>query len=123
MNQPSVLAAFERIRSAMLANDADTLRAAVAADYLGSDAGGRSHDREGMLAAYGPGGVRLELFEVSALETRSWADSALLLGNASIRGSWGDQTFEHDLRFLDVYVRRDGAWLLIASHVAERAAG
>jgi hypothetical protein len=123
VNDPTILAAFERIRSAMLANDADALRAAVAADYLGSDAGGRAHDREGMLAAYGPGGVRLELFEVPALEIRSWADTALLLGDARIRGSWGDQTFAHDLRFLDVYVRRDGAWLLIASHVAERAAG
>ncbi len=50
----NVLEVFHRIRKAMLANDADTLRDLVAEDYQGCDAGGQPHDRALMVKSYGP---------------------------------------------------------------------
>lgn len=104
----------------MLANDAEVLAAHVAEDYRGCDAGGRQHGRDLMLSAYGPGGVRLSAFDVSELHTTSWSDTVLVTGCAWIRGTYRDQQFEHQLRFLDVYARRAGAWQLVASQVTDR---
>ena len=114
-----VLGLFERIRLAMLANDAETLRACVAEDYQGSDAAGRAHDRDVMLAAYGPGGVRLDVFEISEMRTRSWSDTVLLTGLARIHGYYEGIEFDHTLRFLDVYARRGGSWWLAASNATD----
>ena len=110
---------FESIRRAMLHNDIDTLRNHVAEDYRGSDAGGRPHGREDYLAAYGPGGVALEAFEVSDLETRAWSDTVLITGSTMIRGFYQEQEFEHSARFLEVYRFDDGAWKLVASSVTD----
>jgi hypothetical protein len=116
-----VLNTSETIRRAMIDHDVETLVRYVAEDYRGSDAGGRLHDRELMLSAYGPGGVTLDLFEVDQLEARGWAETTLLEGIARISGRWQDQSFAHNLRFLDVYVRRDGRWQLVASQSTDIA--
>jgi ketosteroid isomerase-like protein len=121
--QSDVLKVFEEIRRAMLTNDADVLGGYVADDYRGSDAGGRSHGREQYLAAYGPGGVALETFDVSDLQTTAWTDTVLVTGVALIRGAYQDQRFEHRLRFLDAYRHRDGAWQLVASSATDVAEG
>jgi hypothetical protein len=121
--EAAVLEIFHRIRSAMLRNDAAVLAAHVAEDYRGSDAGGRAHGRQLMLSAYGPGGVKLDAFEVSEVETRSWADTVLVTGVARIGGSYQLETFAHTLRFLDVYARRDGRWQLLASQATDIVEG
>jgi ketosteroid isomerase-like protein len=121
--QADVLKTFDEIRRAMLANDAAVLSRHVADDYRGSDAGGRSHGREQYLAAYGPGGVTLETFDVSDLRTTAWTDTVLVTGVALIRGAYQDQRFEHRLRFLDVYRQRDGAWRLVASSATDVVEG
>jgi hypothetical protein len=116
-----VLQIFENIRRAMLANDSETLQRYVAENFCGSDAGGRPHGREEYLVAYGPGGVALDEFEVSGVETRSWADTVLVTGTTLIRGTYQDQEFEHRARFLDVYRFQNDAWQLVASSVTDIA--
>ena len=118
-----VLEIFDQIRGAMLTNDAAALGRLVADDYRGSDAGGHSHDRAQYLAAYGPGGVSLETFDVSELDTTAWTDTVLVTGVALIRGAYQDQRFEHRLRFLDAYRHRDGAWQLVASSATDIVEG
>jgi len=115
----NVLDVFERIRRAMLSGRADEIREHVAEDYRGSDAGGQLHDRDLMLHLYGPGGIDLEVFDAPEVQVKNLGDTALLSGIASIRGEYHGVRFAHELRFLDVYVRRDSAWQLIASHVTD----
>ena len=116
----AVFEVFHAIKAAMRANDPKPLQAHVAEDYQGSDAGaGRLHDRELMLTLYGAGGIGLEEFEVSEVETKSWAGTVLVSGKAFIRGAYGEHTFEHTLRFLDVYAERGAGWKLVASHVTD----
>ena len=114
-----VLRIFEEIRHAMLNNDIAPLESHVAEDYQGCDAGGRVHGRDLFLEAYGPGGVELETFEASEVETTSWSDTVLVRGAALIRGRYGEYDFEHTLRFIDVYGRREETWRLVASHVCD----
>ena len=118
-SESQVLQVFESLRSAMLSNDAETLRSHVAEDYRGSDAGGRLHHRDDYLAAYGPGGVALTSFEASDLHTAAWGDTVLVSGIVELRGAYRDQEFEHRSRFLDVYRRRNRDWELVASSVTD----
>ncbi len=118
-NTKQALEIFGEIRQAMLENDVEPLRRHVAEDYQGCDAGGRVHGREMYLEAYGPGGVELDSFGVHEIESTSWSDTVLVRGAASIRGRYGEHSFEHELRFLDVYARRHNNLQLVASHVCD----
>lgn len=117
--ETEVRSIFDRIRQAMLNNDVETLRTFVAEDYRGSDAGGRDHGRDHYLEAYGPGGVKLDEFGISDIDTTSWGDTVLVRGVATIRGRYGEHEFEHTLRFLDVYALRTENWQVVASHVCD----
>ncbi len=121
--QTEVLTVFSKIQQAMLSNDAEKLLEHVADDYRGVDAGGRAHGRDLMISAYGPGGVKLEIFEVSEVETTGWESTVLVSGIAWIRGTYGDIEFEHRLRFLDVYAHREASWRLVASQVTDIVEG
>ncbi len=76
-----------------------------------------------LLEAYGPGGVRLLKYETSDVTARIVGDVGLVMGLGALAGRYGDQTFQHDLRFLDVYVHRGSAWLLLVSQVTELQPG
>jgi hypothetical protein len=121
--ESEVLAVFSTIQQAMLSNDAEALLRHVAEDYRGVDAGGRAHGRDLMVNAYGPGGVGLDIFEVSEVETTAWEGTVLVSGNAWIHGTYRDIDFEHRLRFLDVHAHRGTSWQLVASQVTDIAEG
>ena len=118
-SEEQILEIFDELRRAMLANDIEPIRARVADDYRGSDAGGRAHGRDLFLQAYGPEGVGLDTFDASEVETVAWTDTVIVTGAARIHGRYEEQEFEHQLRFLDVYARRLGEWQLVASQVCD----
>ena len=109
----------EAIRHALLCNDVDALLLLLAEDYCGFDPAGNRQDRSVLLQAYGPGGVQLSEFETSDVTTQLLGDVGLVMGLGVLSGRYHDHHFEHHLRFLDVYVRRGHAWLLLVSQVSE----
>lgn len=117
--EKQVLEIFETLRLAMLANDTAPLEIHVAEDYTGCDAGGRVHGKPLMISAYGPGGVKLEEFETQEVETKSWQNTVIVSGNCIISGTYGEEVFRHESRFMDVYAFRDSEWKLIASQITD----
>ena len=118
-----LLEASAAIRHALLGNDADSLTRLVADDYCGFDPTGCRQDRSMLIRAYGPGGVRLLKYETTDVTARIVGDVGLVMGLGALSGRYGDVAFEHDLRFLDVYVHRGSAWLLLVSQVTELQTG
>jgi hypothetical protein len=51
--------------------------------------------------------------------TRIVGDVGLVMGLGTLSGTYGEHQFEHELRFLDVYVRRGSTWRLSVSQVTE----
>ena len=76
-----------------------------------------------LIQAFGSGGVRLLKYETSDVTTRIVGDVGLVMGLGTLDGTYGGHHFQHNLRFLDVYVHRGGAWLLSASQVTELPIG
>lgn len=45
-------------------------------------------------------------------------DTALIVGVTHVRGKAGGEAFAADFRYTDTWIRRDGRWLLAASHAS-----
>ena len=118
-----LLRAIEDTRQALLSNDAVALTRLLADDYCGVDPNGSRQDRAMMLQAYGPGGVQLHTYETSDVATRIVGDVGLVMGVGTLSGTYGGCQFEHNLRFLDVYVHSGSTWLLSVSQVTELGRG
>lgn len=105
-----LLAAFRAVRDALLARDVPVLRELYAEDFRAHSLQGGVEDRGAVLAAYGQGGVHLDLFEVEDLSVEVFGEVGILTGLGSISGSYERTEFRHRVRFVDIFVRRDGRW-------------
>ncbi len=114
-----VLEAFNGIRDALRAGDTAALTQLIAEDYRGFDLRGNPEDRKIILEVYRPGGAKLTTFEVEGLATRVIGDVGLVTGRGTIGGEYGDDTFQHTVRFMDVFARQGSTWRLIASQNTE----
>ena len=115
--EKSLLDAFEEIKNALVSSDVDRLKEMIAEDYCGFDPNGDPGDRSLILEAYAPGMTKLDKYDVEDIETRIVGEIGIISGKGYIAGSWGELEFSHDLRFIDIYVIRDGSWKLYLSQV------
>ena len=105
----------QRLAEAERRGDVRVLEKLIAADYMGYDPAGRPQDRPGVLRAYAEGGVRVTALVQSDLRVRVVGEVGLVAGVSEFQGRQREEPFDFRLRFLDVYVWRDGRWQLIAS--------
>jgi ketosteroid isomerase-like protein len=118
-SEDQVLEAFDKIRDALWAGDTDALTQLIAEDYQGFDLRGNPEDRKIILEVYRPGGAKLTTFEVEELATRVIGDVGFVTGRGTIGGEYGEDTFQHTVRFMDVFAKRGSNWQLIASQNTE----
>lgn len=114
-----LLAAFRAVREALLAGDRAAIRALYAEDFRGHSLQGEVEGLNDVLAAYGPGGVRLDVFEVEDLSVEVFGEVGLLTGLGQISGRFEKSEFRHRVRFVDIYLRRDGRWRYYFSQSTE----
>jgi len=87
----------------------------VAPDYIGYDPAGRAQDRARVRQAYADRTVRITALAQRDLHARVLGETGLVSGVSAFQGKQGGEAFDFTLRFLDVYVWRDGRWQLVAS--------
>jgi ketosteroid isomerase-like protein len=114
-SESTLLNAAERLAEAERKGDLLALEQLLAADYHGYDPAGRPQDRAGVLHGYAAGGVRLTNLRQTEVQARVLGDTGLVAGINAIQGQQGNEHFDFRLRFLDVYVWRDGRWQLVMS--------
>ncbi|MBP7707057.1 MAG: nuclear transport factor 2 family protein [Candidatus Aminicenantes bacterium] len=118
-DRDSLLAAFMAVRDALLAGDTEALRALYAEDFRSHSLRGEVEGREAVLEAFGPDGVRLDIFEVEDLAVEVLGDVGILTGLGSIGGRFDRTEFRHRVRFVDIFLRRDGRWRYLFSQSTE----
>ncbi len=116
-SEEQLMLTFDRFRDALFDSDTKALREIVAEDYQGFDPQGQVRDYEMVLEAYRPGGVKLEAYEVEDLEKRIVGDVGIITGKGRIQGTYAEHEFAHHVRFLDLYVQKNGRWRLYLSQV------
>lgn len=117
--EKEVLETYNRLKAALCENNMVVLEKLYAEDYRGIDNRGQSHDRAVILQAYGKDGVSLEKFEEDDLRVQVFDRVGIVTGRGYVSGRYGNETFEHDLRFCDIYVRRQDAWQIIYAQATE----
>jgi len=114
-----LLAAFRAVRDALIAGDTEALQGLYAEDFRSHSIRGDVEGREAVLEAFGPGGVRLDMFEVEDLEVEVFGEVGILTGLGSISGRFDRTEFRHRVRFIDIYLWRDGRWRYYFSQSTE----
>jgi len=109
-DRKSLLDAFHAVRDALLSNDMERLRDLYGEDFRSHSIRGEVEGREAVLEAFKPGGIRLEMFEIEDLSVETIGDVGLLTGLGSMSGRSDNAEFRHRVRFIDVFLRRDGRW-------------
>ncbi len=116
-SEERLLSAFECFRKALFDSDVAALRALIADDYQGFDPQGRRQSKEMILEAYRPGGVALDRYDVEDIQTRIVGDVGIVTGTGRVEGRYAEDRFAHHVRFVDLYVHRDGGWQLYVGQV------
>ena len=122
-DKTQLLEAFDRLKEAMFANDVETLDQLMAEEYVGYDPSGNPQDKALSLDAYSPGNAELDKYDVKEVDARVIGEVGIITGKGYIHGTFAGAEFEHDLRFLDLYIHRDGRWQLYLSQVTPLGAG
>jgi hypothetical protein len=116
-SEEQLLLTFEKFRKALFDSDTQALREMIGEDYQGFDLHGQPQDMKMILDAYCPGGVKLDSYDVEDLDTRIIENVGIITGTGRIQGTYAGHKFGHHVRFLDLYVQRDGRWRLCMSQV------
>lgn len=109
-NLESLMDAFHAVRDGLLANDTESLRDLYDEDFRSHSIRGDVEGREAVLEAFKPGGIRLEMFEIEDLAVETIGEVGLLTGLGSLSGRSDNTEFRHRVRFVDVFLWRDGRW-------------
>lgn len=100
------------------AGNADALRRTLTADFTLVDSHGNVTNLKQNLAEVAAREPFYEEFRNHDQQVRLYGDAALIVGITSIRGRAGGEPFAADFRYTDTWIRRDGKWLLAASHAS-----
>jgi ketosteroid isomerase-like protein len=100
------------------AGDATTLRKHLDATFTLTDSHGEVTDLERNIADVAKRDPYYDEFRNHEQKVRLYGDAAIITGITTIKGRSGADTFAADFQFTDTWVRRDGHWLLAASHAS-----
>jgi hypothetical protein len=112
-----LLETFDKLRNALFTNDVQMLKWLMTEEYVGFDPLGNPQDLKMSLDAYQPGCAQLDRYDAEEIEARVIGEVGIITGKGYIHGTFAGSEFEHNLRFLDLYIHREGRWQLYLSQV------
>ena len=102
--------------------DAGTLRKDLDVTFTLTNSHGEVSDFAQNLAEVASREPRYEIFRNHDQQVRVYRDAAIVTGITTVKGTSKGDAFAADFQFTDTYVRRDGRWLLAASHASRLSA-
>jgi hypothetical protein len=85
----------------------------VAEDYrlFGSDGAGQNKDQ--FIADFTSPSFDIDPFTIEEFDARVYGDTAILTGRVALSGASNGHRFTVNLRFSDLWVKRDGQWQVV----------
>src|SRR5258706_12583919 len=93
----------------------------VAADSLGVDARGQVQTKNDVLLRFASPDLKVTRIETADVTVRVFGDVAVITGRSSSRGSFKSQPLGGTFRFIDIWVRREELWQIVASQMTSVA--
>jgi ketosteroid isomerase-like protein len=117
-DQRAILRVETELCKAFEDGDAPTLRKDLDASFTLTNSRGEVSDFEQNLAEVANREPRYEVFHNHEQKIRVYGDAAIVTGITTVKGRSKGEPFAADFQFTDTYVRRNGHWLLAASHAS-----
>jgi ketosteroid isomerase-like protein len=99
----------------------------MAEDFRQIDGYGNLETKKSFVAGILDQKLTIDPYTVEEFEVRLYGDTALLSGRTHMTGKYDGKVFESNYRYIDIYVRRNGAWRIVSVQItkipAAKAAG
>ncbi len=102
---------------AIVKNDLEGIGRLVADDWIIIDPNGETVDRARFLEVIKSGALTHDVMESEDFRVRVYADSAVVTAITSTKGKFMGQEFSTRERATDVFVKRDGRWQCVLTHL------
>jgi uncharacterized protein DUF4440 len=112
--EDSVRAAEESRGQALMRADTTALSRMVAAEFIEISRLGVLRSRADNIRDISSGALRLQTVKYDSLAVRIYGDVAVLTGIADNTGTFRGMAFSGRIRYMRVFVRRDGRWQAVA---------
>jgi len=106
---------------ALVTGDQAALDRILAADWIVTNGDGQLLTKAQELAPWKSGAVKYTAFTVDDFKVRVFGDTAIVAGRSTVNGTENGKDISGQERFTDVFVRRDGRWQAVSTHVSRVA--
>lgn len=118
MSEPEVRAAATAWDEAMVGNDAETIGAFMGEEWVIVGQDGSVTGKADFLALISSGDLTHDVMTSDELAVRLYGDTAVVIARGSSGGAYRGQRFLEQERGSNVFVRRDGRWLGVLTHLS-----
>lgn len=102
---------------ALMKADVAAMEPHIGSDWILVGPDGARMNWPEMKASLTSGDLKFTSTVLSDLEVRVMGDTAIVSGRSSDKGMFKGQDISGDYRFTDVFVKRDGKWVAVSTHV------
>jgi ketosteroid isomerase-like protein len=102
---------------AIVSNDVEGIGGLVTDDWIIIDPNGEIVDRPRFFEVIKSGALTHEMMESEDLRVRVYGDSAVVTAVTHTKGTFMGQDFSAQERATDVFVKRDGRWQCVLTHL------
>jgi len=102
---------------AIVAKDRAAIVANMAGDFRQIDGQGHVETRDSFVDDLMSPALVIDPYTVEDFEVRLYGDTALLSGRTRMTGHYDGKPFSSHYRYIDVYVRRGGAWKIVSVQI------
>jgi ketosteroid isomerase-like protein len=102
---------------AIISNDLGGIRRLVADEWVIIDPNGEMVDRARFFEVIKSGALTHDMMESEDLRVRVYGDSAVVTAVTCTKGKFMGQEFSTQERATDVFVKRDGRWQCVLTHL------
>jgi ketosteroid isomerase-like protein len=107
-----IQAAEEARYQAMIAVDPDALAKTLADEFVYHQANGKINDKPGYIKQMMSRSVKIFSYERYDVKVNIYSDIATVVGDTRLDLEIGGERRKADLRYLNVWIKRDGRWQL-----------
>ena len=108
----------DRWDQAIVRKDRAAIEANMADDFRQIDGAGNVETKESFVADLVSPDLVIDPYRVEDFDVRAYGDVALLSGRTRMTGTYQGKRFASHYRYIDIYVRRDGAWRIVSVQIS-----
>jgi len=104
---------------AIVRKDEKAIAGNMADDFRAIDGYGSVEGKPAFVADLVDPKLTIDPYTVEEFEVRLYGETALLSGRTHMTGTYDGKAFESNYRYIDIYVRRDGAWKIVSVQITK----